>query len=150
MVNRNNDKRLQELSSELIVIDALNSHNNLPNFSPKIHPKKKTVADTPYLQRLCLKVGARVMLTINMDVHDKLCNGSIGTLVAAVKDTKGEVKLLMVKFDNPEAGRELRRCHPILAKKFPGCTHINEQLGLGRFGFLGYIIIIYWVRTSWI
>ena len=88
VVNKNNDKRLQELSSELIVIEALNSHNNLPNFTPKIHPKKRTVADTPYLQRLCLKVGARVMLTINMDVSDKLSNGSIGTLIAAVKDSK--------------------------------------------------------------
>ena len=68
VVNHHNDKRLQELSSELIVIDALNSHNNLPNFIPKMHPKKRTVSDTPYLQRLCLKVGARVMLTINLNV----------------------------------------------------------------------------------
>ena len=57
VVNRNNDAKLRELNSELIIIEALNSHNNLPNFTPKIHPKKRTVADTPYLQRLCLNWG---------------------------------------------------------------------------------------------
>ena len=49
------------------------------------------------------------MLTINLDVTDILCNGSIGTLRAAVRNTQGEIKIVMVKFDNPEAGRELRR-----------------------------------------
>merc|ERR1711895_211507 len=68
------------------------------------------------------------MLTINLDVRDRLSNGSIGTLIDVIRDTNGEVKLLMIKFDNPEAGNEMRRCHPILAKKFPGCTPISKQL----------------------
>ena len=128
VVNKNNDLRLQELNSELIIIEAINSHKNIPNYKPRLHPKKGTVADTPYLQRLCLKINARVMLTVNLDVQDSLSNGSIGTLVAAVRNTQGDVKLLMVKFDNPEAGRELRRCHPVLAKKYPGCTPLQKQL----------------------
>ena len=68
------------------------------------------------------------MLTINQDVRDRLSNGSIGTLMHAIKDVHGEVKLLLVKFDNLEAGNEVRRCHPFLAKKFPGCTPIYKQL----------------------
>ena len=43
IVNKNNDLRLEELGSELIVIEAVNSHNNIPNFCAKIHPKKITV-----------------------------------------------------------------------------------------------------------
>ena len=128
IINKNNDARLDELSSELIVIEAMNSHNNLPNYCPKIHPKKRTVADTPYLQTLRLKVGARVILTVNLDIRDSLSNGSIGTLMAIIRDVNSEVKLLMVMFDNSAAGNELRRCHPHLAKKFPGCTPINKQL----------------------
>ena len=128
VVNKHNDQRLNELNSELIVVEAINSHQNIPNFKPKIHPKKKTVAETPYLQRLCLKINARVMLTVNLDISDKLSNGSIGTLIAAVRNAQGEVKLLMVKFDNPEAGQELRRCHPHLTRKFPGCTPLTKQL----------------------
>ena len=68
------------------------------------------------------------MLTINQDVKDGLSNGSIGTLIAAIKDINGEVRLLMVRFDNEEAGSELRRCHPLLTKKYPGCTPIKKQL----------------------
>ena len=128
IVNKNNDKLLDELTTELIVIEAINSHNNIPNFCPRIHPKKRTVADTPFLQTLRLKVGARVMLTINLDVRDGLCNGSIGTLSNVIRDAHGEVKLCMVKFDNPEAGKDMRRCHPLLAKKYPGCTQIQKQL----------------------
>ena len=126
IVNKNNDKLLDELNTELIVIEAINSHNNIPNFCPRIHPKKRTVAETPFLQTLRLKVNSRVMLTINLDVRDGLCNGSIGTLSNVIRDTHGEVKLLMVKFDNPQAGREMRRCHPLLAKKYPGCYTNSE------------------------
>ena len=48
--------------------------------------------------------------------------------MAAVRNQHGEVKLLMVKFENPEAGKEVRRCHPLLARKFPGCTPISKQV----------------------
>ena len=115
IVNKNNDLRLEELGSELIVIEAVNSHSNIPNFCAKIHPKKRTVADTPYLQQLRLKVGARVMLTINLDIKDCLSNGSIGTLMAAIKDMNGEVKLLIVKFDNR---RKQRSANGICIKCF--------------------------------
>ena len=45
------------------------------------------------------------MLTINLDVKDSLSNGSIGTLQGIVLD-KGEVKVLMVQFDNEDSSRE--------------------------------------------
>ena len=32
------------------------------------------------------------------------------------------------QIDNPEAGKEMRRCHRLLAKKYPGCTPIQKQL----------------------
>ena len=34
----------------------------------------------------------------------------------------------MVKFDNEDCGRDLRRCHPQLSKKFPCCTTIKKQI----------------------
>ena len=127
VVNRYNAQCLNELKSELIVIEAINSHCNLPGFMPKIDKTKKTVSTTPYLQTLLLKTGCRVMLTVNIDVRDCLCNGSIGTLIAVLKQN-GEVKIIMVKFDSENSGREMRRCHPQYTKKNPGCTPIQKQV----------------------
>ena len=87
-------------------------------FKPKIDKKKLTIGPTPYLETLYLKVGYRVMLTINLDVKDGLCNGSIGTLMAAVRVENGAVGVLLVMFDDERCGREMRRCHPQLNKFF--------------------------------
>ena len=127
VVNRHNTLRLQELQSELVVIEAINSHSNIPNYRPRIDRKKQTVAQTPYLQTLSVKTGCRVMLTINLDVKDSLSNGSIGTLQGIVMD-KGEVKVLMVLFDNEHSGREARRQHPHYTKRYPDCTPIVKQV----------------------
>ena len=67
------------------------------------------------------------MLTVIIDVRDCLCNGSIGTLIAVLKQN-GEVKILIVKFDSENSGREMRRCHPQYTKKYPGCTPIQKQV----------------------
>ena len=127
VVNKYNALSLQELDSELITIEAINSHNNIPNYRPKIHPKKQTVGMTSYLQTLLVKVGCRVMLTVNLDVKDCLSNGSIGTLMGLVKDQTGDVRALMVDFDNKDSGREMRRCHPHFTTNFPNCTPIMKQ-----------------------
>ena len=127
VVNRHNTLRLQELQSELVVIEAINSHSNIPNYRPRIDRKKQTVAQTPYLQTLSVKTGCRVMLTINLDVKDSLSNGSIGTLQGIVME-KVEVKVLMVLFDNEHSGREARRQHPHYTKRYPDCTPIVKQV----------------------
>ena len=53
-----------------------------------------------------MKEGARVMLTTNVDIADKLINGQIGTTVRIAVDqiTNKPVKLY-VKFDDERAGR---------------------------------------------
>ena len=129
VVNEHNERCLSEIKSDLITIEATNSHSNIPAYVPTIHEKKKTVACTPYLQTLKLKLGCRVMLTANIDVRDSLCNGSIGTLKGILKDKNdGEVKILMIKFNNEDSGREMRRQHPHLSKQFPICTPIKKQI----------------------
>ena len=87
VVNKYNELYLKDLQTPVLKIEAINSHNNIPNYKPKIHPKKNTVGPTPYLQTLCLKPGCRVMLTVNLNVPDSLSNGSIGTLKGVIKET---------------------------------------------------------------
>ena len=53
-----------------------------------------------------MKVGARVMLTTNIDVSDGLTNGTVGTVkyVITEKITK-RVKVILVEFDNRDVGQ---------------------------------------------
>ena len=129
VVNHHNDRCLEDLNSQLMTIEAINSHANLAGFMPKLDKKKKTVSTTPFLQTLKLKVGCRVMLTVNIDVRDCLCNGSIGTLRDIITDTQsGEVKILMVEFDTVDSGREMRKCHPVLLTRYPRFTPIKKLI----------------------
>ena len=78
--------------------------------------------------KLC--VVARVMLTDNISVSDRLINGLIGTVKHLNRRSKALCSTIYVKFDNPKAGNflknrrlrgELKECVPITAraKRFP-------------------------------
>ena len=68
---------------------------------------------------LNLKVGARVMITKNVDVSDGLTNGAIGRVADIVLDTSNLiVKAILVRFDYESIGQE---AHSISMYK-----HINK------------------------
>jgi len=73
-----------------------------PSFS------KKPSETGNLLQNLKVKVGARVMLTNNLDVPDGLTNGAFGTITCIVtnKDPNiAAVRTILVQFDSLEVGR---------------------------------------------
>ena len=55
---------------------------------------------------LKLKIGAKVMLTINTDIQDRLINGQIG-LVKHFEIINNDVATIFIKFDDANAGRNL-------------------------------------------
>ena len=55
-----------------------------------------------------LEEGARIMLTSNIDVRDKLNTGQIGN-VHCVFELNGKESIVYVKFDDLSAGVELTR-----------------------------------------
>ena len=71
-MNKFNSSSLQDIPGPLIELEAINSHSNIPEYMPKIDPKKGTVDPTPYLQTLKVKKGCRVMLVANLDVKVRL------------------------------------------------------------------------------
>ena len=126
-VNKLNEKRLNELSEQLFVIEAINIHPTIKNFKPKLE-EKGTVGPTAFLQQLKVKIGAKVMLVHNIDVLDCLSNGTRGQLVHIIKDSKGLPYRLMIKFDEECQGAQRRQNFTALTNKYPGCTPIDKVL----------------------
>ena len=88
-------------------MEAVNTHATIKNFKPQIG-KKGTVMDTPFMQTLELKKGARVQLTYNIDTLDCLTNGARGNVVDFVKNFAGHVEKVMIRFEENHQGQQKR------------------------------------------
>ena len=53
---------------------------------------------------LQIKVNARVMLTVNIDIADRLINGQIGTVKHISFDVDGHISKVYVEFDDKQCG----------------------------------------------
>ena len=126
-VEKLNRLRLNQIEEEKIVIEALNTHATIKNFKPTIG-KKGNVMDTPFMQTLELKKGARVQLTFNIDTLDCLTNGARGVLIDFVKNWAGHVEKVMIQFDEIHQGQQKRASQTKLTQLHPGCTSIERVM----------------------
>ena len=55
------------------------------------------------VQTLELKVNARVMLTVNIDIEDRLMNGQLGTIIQITTDSNRNATKICVAFDDNKA-----------------------------------------------
>ena len=116
-----------KLPGEMIKINAVNFKSNRQSFKPPMHKSGDgTIAKTGFMNELKLKLGAKVMLIKNINTRDCLTNGQTGVLEHVVRDNKGGVKYLMVRFNKEAAGRMSRMENPQLDKQFPGLTKIEK------------------------
>ena len=67
--------------------------------------------DTGNLRKdLNLTVGARVMITTNIDVSDGLTNGAMGFVTNLIPDQKtGHIVVVLVMFDHESIGQDAKR-----------------------------------------
>ena len=121
-VDEMNEKRLLKIKEEEFVIKAKCFHNTIKNFRPPVS-KTGTVKETPFQAKLRLKVGAKIMLTYNINTADGLTNGSRGELIGVVKNEHGEVRKLIIKFDNSAHGQMQRVSNP---SRYPEGTVIEK------------------------
>ena len=110
-VDKRNVYMLNSLASEndQYTINACDSvagqtrHIDLSNLSDKR-------SETGNLHRvLKIAVGARVMLTVNVNVSDGLVNGARGEIVHIVTGASRKVNKIIVKFDDPNVGLQAIR-----------------------------------------
>ena len=113
-VNDHNNKMLSRLSGEMYEIELVGDYPK--NYKPKIS-NYGTVDDTNLSQNLKIKIGARVMIVMNISTTDSLVNGSLGTIIDIVtKNGKGNC--VVIKFDSEKAGLEQRKNHARIADKY--------------------------------
>ena len=83
---------------------------------PKIS-KDGRIEERAILNVLKLKVGARCVLTSNLDTSDDLVNGACGTIRALeIKDDV--IQCIVVEFDSESCGEQHRAKYPGLSKKY--------------------------------
>ena len=108
-----NMKKLRDLPGSSVVIPARMSYPK--GYVPKIKDWG-TIDDTQFEERLELKRNARVILVFNIAVSDSLSNGEVGQVLNIISENN-QVTAIIVKFDNPESGREHRKNHAVFLAK---------------------------------
>ena len=82
--------------------------DNITNLA-EINIPDKPSATGNLTKELKIKIGARVMITTNIDVSDRLTNGVMGMIVNILKDEEElNVKVILVKFDNSDVGQSAK------------------------------------------
>ena len=118
-VNRINEERLACINEAEVVSESINKGSNQKAFQPKTDPSG-AVKGTPLQKTLKLKIGAKVMLTYNINTVDCLTNGAFGEVLGFEYNTMGGLKGVHVHFFNPDCGKETRKNLSYLMNKYPG------------------------------
>ena len=115
-VKDHNIMKLNQLKTKLYNIKYMGDYPS--TYKPTIS-KHGTVDDTNLCQNLRIKVGARVMVVMNVNTMDSLVNGMIGVVLDIITDeTNGKVKCIIVKFDVEKAGADQRKQYSHIADKY--------------------------------
>ncbi|XP_020905892.1 uncharacterized protein LOC110244074 [Exaiptasia diaphana] len=108
-VDQHNNNKLHQLSGAMFTLRATDKHP--PNVSQADIDRvlSKGRSDTGGLDYVIhVKEGARVMLTSNIDIADRLINGQIGTISKIhLNQNTQKPPVIYIKFDDNKAGNSM-------------------------------------------
>ena len=111
-----NDKMLNRLETELVSIPAIKKY---PKGRKPTIQKDGRIENRNIMNVLKLKIGARCVLTTNLDTADELSNGGACGTIIGLEFKDGSIDCIIVKFDKPSCGKNLRSTkYPRLVKKY--------------------------------
>ena len=110
-----NNKMLNMIDAPLVELHAIKIPSPNHRFTIK---EWGTIDTTQFLDKLQLKVGARVTCVFNINTLDYLVNGAMGTVVGFERNKANKIEVVMVAFDNPKCGILQREQYPFLAEKY--------------------------------
>ena len=118
-VNQINEERLKLIDEKEYEIQSINRSSTKKEFKPRVEAGGN-IAGTPLQRILKLKVGAKVMLTYNINTFDCLTNGALGVVLGFGFNKDGSIKEVLVSFHDVDCGREKRKNLVALQQRFPG------------------------------
>ena len=83
--------------------------------------KSGRIGDTQFVNKLKLRIGTREILIFNIGG-----NGALGTVLGVEEGKNYEITAVIVKFDNPGAGKQARGRNPGFVKKCPDGTIVKK------------------------
>ena len=78
------------------------------------------IRNTPLQKNLKLKIGAKIMLTYNVDTIDCLTNGAFGEVIGFQYGKGNDISKVIVHFFDENCGKEKRKRNGNLENLYPG------------------------------
>ena len=104
-VNQINEKKLALIDGDECIVQAVTKTATKGNIKPKTDASG-AIKNTPLQKTLKIKVGARVMLTFNIDTCDCLTNGTFGEIIGLEFDSSNNLRRVIIEFDTEASERK--------------------------------------------
>ena len=105
-VNEHNQIKLKTIEAPLFILKAKDQYPKNVNRQDVERVLARGRSETCGLDfEIQIKKGARIMLTTNINIQDRLINGQMGTVIKIDVNVNNEPILLYIKFDDEKAGK---------------------------------------------